>query len=677
METRRQNSGGSKSWEEDIYWTHFQFIHFTQFLTTDFQQQLALPKTFSDNLKKLPENVTLKGPSGVMWNVGLTTRDDTLYFTNGWQEFMKDHSLKENDFLVFKYNGESLFEVFIFDGESNCEKAASYFVGKCGDAQTEQGGNEAKDTKNSVEEFNTASDGGVECGSPEKFQHLNSGNVHTEQGGCEGKDTNNCVEEVNTASNGGVECCTPLKFRSVNSIRTPLVAPSKTSNEKTFNAGVESASPEQFMADAVTKTAPVVFHFHRTGKRTKRPFNEVMSTPSKRRKGSPKAANSWQRGLDWLACNKEHSDILYRNGKEDDHYILSGASLSTLSAREEKKIAQSFTSSFPYFVKIIKTFNVSGSQILNIPYEFSMAHLPNCNIKIILHNLKGEHWTVNSVTRTRVHTNHTLCGGWLDFVRDNGIKVGDVCIFELIRECELRVHIAEVGKDGLDSQIEKLASSMLSARCDVACHKTSRYMPKNPKTNSMCRNKVDKVDLSNKKLSKIGQGAALSILKKYGRASNTSKKMGICPKSKAVHKKLALRRKHRVEKDQSSQANAGVRKLCALNEQRVAEAFGSPFPNFVKVMKNFNISGSYTLKIPNWFSVAHLPGCKTEVTLRNSRGECWTVNSVPDAKLRKNYTFCGGWNTFVRDNDINIGDTCIFELVSHYVMQVHKWECET
>jgi hypothetical protein len=267
----------------------------------------ALPKTFSDNLKKLPENVTLKGPSGVVWNVKLTTRDDTLYFTDGWQEFMKDHSLKENDFLVFKYNGESHFEVLIFDGESFCEKAASYFVGKCGHAQTEQGDSKEKETNNYDEEISNASNGGVECGSPEKFQRLNSGNVHTEQGGCKGKDTNNCVEEVNTASNGGVECCTPLKFRSLNGIRKPLVSPLKTSNETTYNVGVESASPKQFMADAVTKTTPVVFDFHPTGKRTKRPFNEVMSIPSKRRKRSPKAANSWQKGLDWLPCNKEHS----------------------------------------------------------------------------------------------------------------------------------------------------------------------------------------------------------------------------------------------------------------------------------------------------------------------------------------------------------------------------------
>jgi hypothetical protein len=122
----------------------------------------ALPKTFSDNLKKkLPENVTLKGPSGVVWNIGLTTRDDTVYFVDSWQQFVNDHSLKENDFLVFKYNGESHFEVLIFDGNSFCEKATSYFVGKCGHAQTEQGDSKAKDNNTSA--FNA----GVESASPQ------------------------------------------------------------------------------------------------------------------------------------------------------------------------------------------------------------------------------------------------------------------------------------------------------------------------------------------------------------------------------------------------------------------------------------------------------------------------------------------------------------------------------
>nr|AFK48971.1 unknown [Medicago truncatula] len=101
---------------------------------------------------------------------------------------------------------------------------------------------------------------------------------------------------------------------------------------------------------------------------------------------------------------------------------------------------------------MIKTFNVDGPRILNVPHQFSKAHLPNRKIKIILHNLKGEQWTVNSVPTTRVNTDHTLCGGWVNFVRGNNIKVGDVCIFELIHECELRVRVAEVGKD--DSRLE-------------------------------------------------------------------------------------------------------------------------------------------------------------------------------------------------------------------------------
>lgn len=90
---------------------------------------------------------------------------------------------------------------------------------------------------------------------------------------------------------------------------------------------------------------------------------------------------------------------------------------------EEKKVAQSFISAFPYFVRKMKRFNVSGSYSLNIPYQFSMAHLPNCKTEVILHILKGASWTVNSVPTTKVHTSHTYCGGWLAFVHSNE-KIG-------------------------------------------------------------------------------------------------------------------------------------------------------------------------------------------------------------------------------------------------------------
>jgi hypothetical protein len=68
---------------------------------------------------------------------------------------------------------------------------------------------------------------------------------------------------------------------------------------------------------------------------------------------------------DWIVRFHTEASILNRSGKEDEHHVLSsGASLSRSSVCHEKKIAQSFSSTFPYFVKIMKSFNVGGSRIL-------------------------------------------------------------------------------------------------------------------------------------------------------------------------------------------------------------------------------------------------------------------------------------------------------------------------
>lgn len=89
--------------------------------------------------EKLAESVALKGPSGATWNVGLTASGDTLLLKHGWEDFVADHSLKEDDFLVFKYNGDSRFDVLIFDPLSCCEKEPSYFVRKCAHIEPESG----------------------------------------------------------------------------------------------------------------------------------------------------------------------------------------------------------------------------------------------------------------------------------------------------------------------------------------------------------------------------------------------------------------------------------------------------------------------------------------------------------------------------------------------------------
>ncbi|KAK4429080.1 B3 domain-containing protein REM16, partial [Sesamum alatum] len=83
--------------------------------------------------------VALRGPSGNVWSVGLVANGDMLLLKHGWIAFVEDHSLEENDILIFKYNGNSSFDVFMFDQESLCEKATSYFVKKCVHTESARG----------------------------------------------------------------------------------------------------------------------------------------------------------------------------------------------------------------------------------------------------------------------------------------------------------------------------------------------------------------------------------------------------------------------------------------------------------------------------------------------------------------------------------------------------------
>ncbi|XWS21122.1 hypothetical protein CRYUN_Cryun30bG0028400 [Craigia yunnanensis] len=128
-----------------------------------------IPEKFVKNIKKkLPDTVTLKGPSGIIWDVGLTADDDTLFFDHGWKFFVKDHSLVENDFLIFKYNGVSHFDVLMFDGQSLCEKASSYFVRKCVHTEYDCGyQTKRKMNENPNEIVHNSSECGLES-SPEK-----------------------------------------------------------------------------------------------------------------------------------------------------------------------------------------------------------------------------------------------------------------------------------------------------------------------------------------------------------------------------------------------------------------------------------------------------------------------------------------------------------------------------
>ncbi|KAK9287047.1 hypothetical protein L1049_015456 [Liquidambar formosana] len=93
-------------------------------------EKLRIPSCFVKQISKdLPDTATLKGPSGSCWNVKLSYSKGAMYLQSGWQEFLRDNSLGDNEFLLFLYDGNMCFSVQIFD-KSGCEREDIYISPK-------------------------------------------------------------------------------------------------------------------------------------------------------------------------------------------------------------------------------------------------------------------------------------------------------------------------------------------------------------------------------------------------------------------------------------------------------------------------------------------------------------------------------------------------------------------
>ncbi|KAK8327851.1 hypothetical protein V6Z12_A11G210500 [Gossypium hirsutum] len=75
-----------------------------------------IPKTFTENFReKLLGTIHLRGPSGFMWTVEVEKMFNHVVFQNGWPTFVEEHRLEKAYLLVFRYIGNSAFNVVIFD----------------------------------------------------------------------------------------------------------------------------------------------------------------------------------------------------------------------------------------------------------------------------------------------------------------------------------------------------------------------------------------------------------------------------------------------------------------------------------------------------------------------------------------------------------------------------------
>ncbi|KAI4313559.1 hypothetical protein L6164_026524 [Bauhinia variegata] len=246
--------------------------------------------------------------------------------------------------------------------------------------------------------------------------------------------------------------------------------------------------------------------------------------------------------------------------------------MQTLTATEKTealKRAKSFRSENPFFTLIIQPSYVSNNSPLNIPSKFVEEHMEKKQGTVILEVLGGRTWSATYI-------GHKMCSGWYKFARDNNLKVGDVCVFEMTNSIELsfKVSIYRVPQD---------------PSCSFSQGKTSK--PKVPKClqNSM--------------------------------------------KNEALGKAMSAK-------------------------------FSNPI--FKVFMQKAYVSGRSDLRVPLEFAKKYL-NVKMDpvlVTLRSVDGRLWSVKYISRlSQGRLCYELRRGWKQFVLDNNLQIGDVCVFELI--------------
>lgn len=75
-----------------------------------------IPPSFIKNLaREISGTATLSRSSGSHWHVRVWKNPDGTYLEDGWERFMKDNRLGDDEFLIFRYEGNVRFHVRIFE----------------------------------------------------------------------------------------------------------------------------------------------------------------------------------------------------------------------------------------------------------------------------------------------------------------------------------------------------------------------------------------------------------------------------------------------------------------------------------------------------------------------------------------------------------------------------------
>ncbi|CAM8945444.1 unnamed protein product [Rhodiola kirilowii] len=402
---------------------------FKVYISQHSSKQMLIPIEFGDYMgERKSGSAELVSSSGQTWRVELVEDGKDLYFTDGWPDFVEDNMIQNGEFLFFKFHGNLMFSVVIYD-ENMCEKG-QVSLGNC--SRGRNGILEAGKELNGNRPVKRESAGPSQLEGPL---------LHSEDkiAGKPAFSVKPFFEKSITIShiNKGAYLNLPNSFIQEHSLRYE-------SNEKMVLRTSRNSSWKvniiKYPGKILLRRGWGIFareNSIRVGDVCKfellhRLDMMVHVVHCQERTGQANVGMStWE-----LRSLKRTVGVSQPGLRRGSPFISKG----------RKSAASAMLSTVnPSFVLKMKKYNVKQHYILNIPSRFAQENTLcyQANEKMILRTKKGSSWTVNIIR----NGNKTKCyyyfsRGWATFVHDNNIKEGDICEFEVLNRLEMKVHLS-------------------------------------------------------------------------------------------------------------------------------------------------------------------------------------------------------------------------------------------
>ncbi|KAI6695292.1 hypothetical protein NL676_023002 [Syzygium grande] len=300
-----------------------------------------------------------------------------------------------------------------------------------------------------------------------------------------------------------------------------------------------------------------------------------------------------------------------------------------------------FESETPHFFKIVLSDALQNGR-LGIPKKFVRKYGSNLSNLVFLQVASGDVWEVELL---RGNDGSFLRRGWPEFVKHFAIKQGHFLVFRYEGGSTFRVVIFDksaseivypVISENDDPRMEEDEGDTLAQVFKDHSHQSRRNQRRELPSSTLLSSSSKKKKKTNERLNKqaVGGGGSYSV-------SDVS----------AGLKSGYWRRYHPFRGSEQSEA------------LERATSFLSPNPFFLAFMQPSFIH--HSLSAPARFFMKYIPNLRSggDINLYMSNERFWSVrykfgiySGRPQIKVNR------GWKHFVQDNNLKLGDVCVFEM---------------